>query len=102
MFSMAMTAWSAKVRTSSIYSLLKASTVCCTRGCAALKLRVRPRLNDNIASGAGDDSLDLGLLGLGHSELVKSLLKIVEKGFPFCCRDIRCWWESFIERPVYV
>jgi hypothetical protein len=46
-----------------------------------------PRLNDNIGSCAGNDSFDLRLLGLGHSELVKSLLKIVEEGFPLCCGD---------------
>ena len=46
-----------------------------------------PRLDDNIGSCAGDDSFDLCLLGLGHSELVKSLLKIVEEGFPLCCGD---------------
>ena len=40
------------------------------------------RLNDDIGSCAGDDCFDLCLLGLGHSELVKSLLEIVEKGFP--------------------
>src|SRR4029077_620793 len=41
----------------------------------------------NIGSCAGNDSFDLGLFGLGHSELVKSLLEIVEKGFPFYRRD---------------
>ena len=49
--------------------------------------RSHPRLNDNIGSCAGNDSFDLRLLGLGHSELVKSLLKIVEEGFPLCCGD---------------
>src|SRR5262249_30303410 len=34
----------------------------------------------------GDYSLDLCLLGLGHCELVKGLLKIVEKGLPLCRR----------------
>ena len=46
-----------------------------------------PPLNDNIGSCAGNDIFDLCLLGLGHSELVKSLLKIVEEGFPLCCGD---------------
>jgi hypothetical protein len=46
-----------------------------------------PHLNHNIGSCAGNDSFDLCLLDLGHSELVKSLLKIVEKGFPLCCGD---------------
>jgi hypothetical protein len=45
------------------------------------------RLDDNIGSGAGNDSFDLCLLGLGHLELIKCLLEIVEKCFPFCCRD---------------
>ena len=30
----------------------------------------------------GDYGLDLCLLGLGHGELVKGLLKIIEKGLP--------------------
>jgi len=40
------------------------------------------RSNDDVGSSAGDYSLDLRLLGLRHSELVKRLLQIVEKGFP--------------------
>jgi hypothetical protein len=43
-------------------------------------------LNNDISSSAGDYSLDLRLLGLRHSELVKRLLQIVEKGFPLCRR----------------
>jgi hypothetical protein len=43
-------------------------------------------LHDNIGPGAGNDSLDLCLLALGDSEPVKSLLKIVQKGFPLYCR----------------
>ena len=42
--------------------------------------------NDDVGSSAGNYSLDLGLLGLGRSELVKCLLQIVEKGFPLCRR----------------
>jgi hypothetical protein len=37
-------------------------------------------LNDDISPSADDYSLDLRLLGLGHSELVKGLLEIVEAG----------------------
>jgi len=44
-------------------------------------------LNDDVGSSAGDYSLDLRLLGLGHSELVK-----VEKGFPLC----RCYHEMLV------
>src|SRR5215472_12852204 len=43
-------------------------------------------LNDDVSPSAGDYSLDLRLLGLGHRELVKGLLKIVEKGLPLCRR----------------
>lgn len=53
-------------------------------------LRVRQRVagvsNDDVGSSAGNYSLDLRLLGLGRSELVKCLLQIVEKGFPLCRR----------------
>jgi len=41
-------------------------------------------LNDDISPSAGDYSLELRLLGLGHCELVKGLLKIVDKGLPLC------------------
>jgi hypothetical protein len=43
-------------------------------------------LNDDVSPSAGDNCLDLRLLGLRHSEFVKGLLEIVEKGFPLCCR----------------
>jgi hypothetical protein len=44
-------------------------------------------LNDDISPSAGDYGLDLRLLGRrGHCELVKGLLKIVEKGLPLCRR----------------
>ena len=39
-------------------------------------------LDDDISPCAGDYGLDLCLFGLGHSELVKGLLEIVEKGLP--------------------
>ena len=42
--------------------------------------------NDDVGSSAGNYSLDLRLVGLGYSELVKCLLQIVEKGFPLCRR----------------
>ena len=37
-------------------------------------------LHDDVGPNAGDDGLDLRLLGLGHGELVEGLLEIVEKG----------------------
>ena len=43
-------------------------------------------LNDDISPRAADYCLDFCLLGLWHRELVKGLLEIVEKGFPFCRR----------------
>jgi hypothetical protein len=43
--------------------------------------------NDDIRTCAVDYGFDLCLLGLGHSELVKRLLEIIEKGFPLCRRD---------------
>src|SRR5262249_46976419 len=39
--------------------------------------------DDDISPCADDYGLDLCLLGCGHSELVESLLEIVEKGLPF-------------------
>jgi len=48
-------------------------------------LRLRA-LNDDISPSAGDYGLDLRLLGRGHCELVKGLLKIVEKCLPLCRR----------------
>jgi hypothetical protein len=42
--------------------------------------------NDDVGPSAGDYSLDFGLLGLGHSELIKCLLQILEKGLPLCRR----------------
>jgi hypothetical protein len=39
-------------------------------------------LNNDVSPSASDYSLDLRLLGLGHPELVESLLEIVEKGVP--------------------
>jgi hypothetical protein len=44
-------------------------------------------LNDDISPSAGNYSLDLRLLRLRHSELVKCLLEIVEKGLPLRRRD---------------
>ncbi len=41
-----------------------------------------PPLNNDVSPSAGDYSLYLRLLDLGHSELVKGLLEIVEKGLP--------------------
>ena len=41
---------------------------------------------DDVGSSAGNYSLDLRLVSLGYSELVKCLLQIVEKGFPLCRR----------------
>jgi hypothetical protein len=52
---------------------------------------MRP-LDDNISPCAGGYRLELGLLGLGHSELVKCLLEIVEKGVPLC----RCNHEMLV------
>ena len=44
-------------------------------------------LNDDVSPSATDYSLDLHLLGLGHGELIKGLLEIVEKGLPLWRRD---------------
>ena len=41
-----------------------------------------PLDDDDISPCAGDYGLDLCLLDLGHGELVKGLLEIVEKGLP--------------------
>ena len=46
-----------------------------------------PSLDNDISSRTGDDGLDLPLLGLGHGELIKGLLEIVEKSLPFPRRD---------------
>jgi hypothetical protein len=46
------------------------------------QLRRYVPLNDDFRPSAGDYSLDLRLLGLGHSELVECLLEIVEKSLP--------------------
>src|SRR5215472_9787560 len=42
--------------------------------------------NDDVSSRAGNYGLDLRLLSLRHSELVKCLLEIVEKCLPLCRR----------------
>jgi hypothetical protein len=44
-------------------------------------------LNNDVSPSAGNYSLDLRLLSLGHSELVEGLLEIVEKGLLLRCRD---------------
>jgi len=44
-------------------------------------------LDNDIGPCAVDYGFDLSLLGLGHSELVKRLLEIIEKGLPLCRRD---------------
>ena len=67
-----------------------------TEGCCS-----HLHLNDNIGSCVGDDSFDLGLFALGHSELVKSFLEIVEKGFSFYRRDHQMLVGVFIGGPVY-
>jgi len=51
------------------------------------RVGVAARLDDDISPCAGDYGLDLCPFGLGHSEFVKSLLEIVEKGFPLRCSD---------------
>src|ERR1700730_2186494 len=49
-------------------------------------------LDHDVSPSAGDDALDLCLLGLRDSELVKCLLEIVQKGLPFC----RCDHEMLV------
>jgi hypothetical protein len=39
-----------------------------------------PSLDDDVSFCAVDYGFNLGLLGLGHSELVERLLEIIEKG----------------------
>src|SRR5262245_16514045 len=51
------------------------------------RVGVAAALDDDISPRARDYGLDLCLLGLGHSEFVKSLLEIVEKGLPLGCSD---------------
>ena len=50
--------------------------------CFVPKADIRRPLNDDVSPSAGDYDLDLRLLGLRHSKLVKCLLEIVKKSLP--------------------
>jgi hypothetical protein len=68
----------------------KADIECCSsmsalgqkRTSHAFRDLVECALDDDVSPCAGDYGLDLRLLRLGHGELVKGLLQVVEKGLP--------------------
>ena len=59
---------------------------------AILKADAHASSDDDISPRAVDYGFNLGLLGLGHGELVECLLKVVEKGLPLC----RCDHEMLV------